>query len=86
MIATVGKLIILGAALLSFHGGHHQKLYFWPAMDICNTAAYPPVCLPSPAHWSTTPPPKILGAPPAPPMLPGATCGPVYCRTGKPDF
>ena len=55
-------------------------------MDLCNMAQTPPVCWPAPAHWSTQPPPKLLGVPAAPPASPGAMCGPVYCATGKPDF
>lgn len=81
----MGKLLVIGASLLAFHGGHHQKQYFWPAMDLCNTAVFPPVCTPLPAHWSQFPPPRFAGIPTTT-ESPGAMCGPVYCRTGKPDF
>lgn len=83
---TMGKLLLIGASLLAFHGGHHQPRYWWPAMDLCNTAVVPTVCSPVPAHWATTPPPQFAGLPGGTQVSPQAMCGPVYCKTGKPDF
>lgn len=77
-------LAILGA-ILSLAGGHTQHRYWWPAMNVCNVATYPPRCVALAGHWATVPPPKLAGVPAAS-ESPGAMCGPVYCRTGKPDF
>ena len=82
----MGKLLLIGASLLAFHGGGHHQRYWWPAMDLCNTGTVPPVCIGVAGHWSPFPPPRLVGSIPAPPASPGAMCGPVYCRTGKPDF
>jgi hypothetical protein len=64
----MGKLLVIGASILAFHGGHHQKRYWWPALDNCVAAtaanregalratAYI-VCTESPAGWRLIPPP-----------------------------
>lgn len=64
----MGRLLLLGAALLAFHG-HHQRQYWWPVMDDCTIGAVakggtiyvgikPGIyCVQRPGHWASTPPP-----------------------------
>lgn len=76
----MGKLLIIGAAVLGFHGAPaHHRQYWWPATSGCTIStvekngvlrATPYVqCVARPAGWHSTP------APPAPPVLPYGPCG-----------
>lgn len=62
----MGKLLLIGASLLAFHGGSHHR-YWWPPTEQCIVwedngirGAVPglrTLCTTTPAGWHSTPPP-----------------------------
>ena len=77
----MGKLLVIGATLLAFHGGHHQRRYWWPGTQSCTIStvdkngvlrATPYVeCVSVPAGWHPTP----FVDPAANAALPYGPCG-----------